>query len=177
MGPQALKIGVETYLGEPIDIFFGFNWHKLGGFLGSCFDQDFLHARDKCRKLSLASKKQHTKKHLFRERKWRFNGKKEKTWRGSKSAFLPLSLHFLILSLSCLLFISSQFSHSIAIFSEAASQLPSTCASHSGMLFFNEIFQNRSIFQKFLNRRKKVLKNTVFLEPFPYQKVLNASCR
>ena len=107
----------------------------------------------------------HTKKLFFLERKWRFNGKKEKTWRGSKSAFLPLSLHFLILSLSCLLFISSQFSHSIAIFSEAASQLPSTCASHSGMLFFNEIFQNRSIFQKFLNRRKKVLKNTVFWNP------------
>ena len=67
-------------------------------------------------------------------RKWRCNGEKEKTWRGSKSLspFLPLSQfpHSLTSSFpfSRLLSICSPFSHSLAIFSEAASQLPSNCA-------------------------------------------------
>ena len=85
-----------------------------------------------------------------RMRKWRWDGKKEKTWRGSKSLSLsispplsisPFSLYFLSVSIfsfphyltisfpfSRLLSICSTFSHFLAIFSEAASQLPSTCA-------------------------------------------------
>ena len=68
-------------------------------------------------------------------RKWRCNGEKEKTWRGSKylSLHFSSSLHFPILSpFSHSLSISFPFSRLLSIFSFSrhflASQLPSTCA-------------------------------------------------
>ena len=94
------------------------------------------------------------------EREWRGNGsierendKKEKTWRGRKSFSLQfphsLSIFFLFLSplfhslfisfpFSRLLSISSSFSDSLAIFSEAALQLPAGCASLRKTSFFTQ---------------------------------------
>ena len=100
-------------------------------------------------------------------RKWRYNGEKEKTWRGRKSLSFHFSpfLHFLILSpfsLSLHFLILSPFPfhflvrspfplNFLAIFSEAASQLPAGCASLSWAEY------------KLVKRRMKFLKDGTHL--------------